>query len=64
MAGVSAAEARVKPVLLGKFGLLPSSAATPLALVLAELLQNALQHGLRRADRNWPRAWAGNSRTS
>jgi two-component sensor histidine kinase len=47
MAGeVSAAEARVKPVLLGKFGLLPSAVATPLALVLAELLQNALQHGL------------------
>jgi two-component system, sensor histidine kinase PdtaS len=47
MAGeVSAAEARVKPVLLGRFGPLPSAIATPLALVLAELLQNALQHGL------------------
>jgi hypothetical protein len=47
MAGeVSTAEARVKPVLLGRFGLLPSAVATPLALVLAELLQNALQHGL------------------
>jgi two-component sensor histidine kinase len=47
MAGeVSAAEARVKPVLVGRFGLLPSAVATPLALVLAELLQNALQHGL------------------
>ena len=47
MAGeVSAAEARVKPVLLGRFGPLPSAVATPLALVLAELLQNALQHGL------------------
>jgi two-component sensor histidine kinase len=43
---VSAAEARVKPVLLGRFGRLPSAVATPLALVLAELLQNALQHGL------------------
>src|SRR5580658_5498433 len=43
---VSAAEARVKPVLRGRFGLLPSAVATPLALVLAELLQNALQHGL------------------
>ena len=50
MAGeVSAAEARVKPVLLGKFGLLPSAVATPLALVLAELLQNALQHGLAQS---------------
>lgn len=47
MAGeVSTAEARVKPVLMGRFGLLPSEVATPLALVLAELLQNALQHGL------------------
>ncbi len=47
MAGeVSTAEARVKPVLIGRFGLLQSAVATPLALVLAELLQNALQHGL------------------
>src|ERR1700758_2984690 len=47
MAGeVSAAEVRVKPELRGGFGLLPSAVATPLALVLAELLQNALQHGL------------------
>jgi len=50
MAGeVSSAEARVKPVLLGRFGLLPSAVATPLALVLAELLQNALQHGLAQS---------------
>jgi two-component sensor histidine kinase len=50
MAGeVSAAEARVKPVLVGRFGLLPSAVATPLALVLAELLQNALQHGLAQS---------------
>ena len=49
MAGeVSAPEARVTPELLGQFGLLPSAVATPLALVLTELLQNALQHGLTR----------------
>jgi two-component system, sensor histidine kinase PdtaS len=49
MAGeVSAPEARVTPELLGKFGLLPASLATPLALVLTELLQNALRHGLTR----------------
>ena len=49
MAGeVSAPEARVTPTLLGEFGLLPASVATPLALVLTELLQNALQHGLTR----------------
>jgi two-component sensor histidine kinase len=49
MAGeVSAPEARVTPRLTGEFGLLPSLVATPLALVLTELLQNALQHGLSR----------------
>jgi two-component sensor histidine kinase len=47
MAGeLSAPEARVTPVLSGRFGLLPAAVATPLALVLTELLQNALQHGL------------------
>jgi two-component system, sensor histidine kinase PdtaS len=50
MAGeVSAPEARVTPRLLGEFGLLPALIATPLALVLTELLQNALQHGLSRS---------------
>jgi two-component sensor histidine kinase len=39
-------EARVIPVIAGRFGLLPAAVATPLALVLTELLQNALQHGL------------------
>lgn len=49
MAGeVSATEARVTPTLVGEFGLLPALVATPLALVLTELLQNALQHGLSR----------------
>jgi two-component sensor histidine kinase len=47
MAGeVSAPEARVSPVVDGRFGLLPGAVATPLALVLTELLQNALQHGM------------------
>jgi two-component sensor histidine kinase len=51
MAGeVSAAEARVTPQVTGQFGLLPAAVATPLALVLTELLQNALQHGLAQ----WP----------
>jgi two-component system, sensor histidine kinase PdtaS len=49
MAGeVSAPEARVTPRLSGSFGMLPAAIATPLALVLTELLQNALQHGLTR----------------
>src|SRR5262249_28560090 len=47
MAGeLSSPEARVSPVIAGRFGLLPAAVATPLALVLTELLQNALQHGL------------------
>ncbi|HEY2551435.1 MAG TPA: sensor histidine kinase [Streptosporangiaceae bacterium] len=52
MAGeVSAPVTRVTPRLSGAFGLLPASVATPLSLVLTELMQNALQHGLaRRAD--------------
>jgi two-component system, sensor histidine kinase PdtaS len=45
---VSAAETGVAPVLTGSFGVLPGAVATPLALVLTELLQNALQHGLSR----------------
>ena len=50
MAGeVSAPEARVTPVISGRFGLLPAVVATPLALVLTELMQNALQHGLAPA---------------
>ena len=43
---VSAPELGVSPRLAGTFGRLPSSVATPLAMVLTELLQNALQHGL------------------
>jgi two-component sensor histidine kinase len=46
MAGeVSAPEVRVTPRIIGKFGQLTSAVATPLAMVLTELLQNALQHG-------------------
>ncbi len=47
MAGeVSAAETRVRPKRIGVFGVLPAVIATPLAMVLTELLQNALEHGL------------------
>src|SRR3984885_4311864 len=46
MAGeVSSPETRVTPKITGQFGMLPASVATPLAMVLTELLQNALQHG-------------------
>jgi two-component system, sensor histidine kinase PdtaS len=55
MAGdVSAAETRVTPTLLGEFGLLPASVASPLALVLTELLQNAVQHGLSQPANGGP----------
>jgi two-component sensor histidine kinase len=47
MAGeLSAPEARITPVLAGRFGVLSAQVATPLALVLTELLHNAVQHGL------------------
>ncbi|MEV0585805.1 histidine kinase N-terminal domain-containing protein [Nonomuraea sp. NPDC050310] len=50
MAGeVSAPEAAVTPRRVGAFGVLPSLIATPLAMALTELLQNALQHGRPRA---------------
>lgn len=49
MAGeVSAPEAGVTPRRVGAFGVLPSVIATPLAMALTELLQNALQHGRPR----------------
>jgi two-component sensor histidine kinase len=49
MAGeLSTPETRVTPRLAGHFGRLPASLATPLALVMTELLQNALQHGFTR----------------
>jgi two-component system, sensor histidine kinase PdtaS len=35
------------PHRVGSFGWLPSGLATPLSMVLTELLQNALEHGLR-----------------
>jgi two-component sensor histidine kinase len=49
MAGeLSAPEARITPVFTGRFGVLSAQVATPLALVLTELLHNAVQHGLAR----------------
>ena len=58
MAGeVSSPEVRVTPKITGQFGMLPATVATPLAMVLTELLQNALQHGFGSAQRpsaGWP----------
>ncbi|PZG26796.1 ATPase [Spongiactinospora gelatinilytica] len=42
---VSSPEAQVTPRREGSFGVLPAAIATPLAMVLTELLQNAMQHG-------------------
>lgn len=38
--------ATVRPSLHGEFGMLPSEFATPLAVVLTELVTNAVEHGL------------------
>jgi two-component system, sensor histidine kinase PdtaS len=43
---LSAPEGGITPVLAGSFGALSAQVATPLALVLTELLHNAVQHGL------------------
>ncbi|GII92508.1 PAS domain-containing sensor histidine kinase [Sinosporangium siamense] len=42
---VSVPEAQVAPARVGSFGVLPGTVATPLAMALTELLQNAVQHG-------------------
>jgi len=53
MAGeVSSPEVRVTPKITGQFGMLPAPVATPLAMVLTELLQNALQHGFGTSARS------------
>jgi two-component sensor histidine kinase len=44
---VAAAESGSLPRRVGTFGMLPAGLATPLSMVLTELLQNALEHGLR-----------------
>lgn len=42
--------ASIRPVIEGRFGDLPSEFATPLAVVLTELITNAVEHGLRDVD--------------
>ena len=53
---VSAVGSRVRVRRAGTFGVLPSESATALAMVLTELLQNAVEHGydpdVGRADRD------------
>ena len=45
---VMAVETRVHPQRRGNFGVLPAAIASPIAMILTELLQNALEHGLAR----------------
>ncbi|PSL06660.1 two-component sensor histidine kinase [Haloactinopolyspora alba] len=47
---VATAEARVQADRDGSFGVLGADVATPLAMALTELLQNAVEHGLRGRD--------------
>jgi two-component system, sensor histidine kinase PdtaS len=47
---VSAVGDRVRVSRDGEFGVLPSEVATALAMVLTEVLQNAVQHGYDPAD--------------
>lgn len=44
VSGGPAAANRIKPDRFGSFGLLPGEVATPLAMVLTELIQNAAEH--------------------
>ncbi|KIH99889.1 ATPase [Streptomonospora alba] len=46
-AEISSTEGPVMPRRTGQFGLLSALVATPLSMVLAELVQNAVEHGLR-----------------
>ncbi|MGN6242825.1 MAG: sensor histidine kinase [Motilibacteraceae bacterium] len=46
VAEVSSPGTTVRAHRVGQFGVLPAEVATPLALVLTELLQNAVEHGL------------------
>ncbi|NMR19151.1 sensor histidine kinase [Cellulomonas fimi] len=49
-ADVASAGGQVRTVTTGSFGMVPAADATPLALVLTELVTNAVEHGLARTD--------------
>ncbi|ETK31999.1 sensor histidine kinase [Microbispora sp. ATCC PTA-5024] len=44
--------AHVTPKRVGSFGVLPAAVATPIAMVLTELLQNAVEHGFSHSSGN------------
>lgn len=49
-ADVASADTSVRTVRTGSFGLIPAEVATPLALVLTELVTNAVEHGLAKRE--------------
>lgn len=49
-ADVASADTSVRTVRTGTFGLVPAEDATPLALVLTELVTNAVEHGLAKRE--------------
>jgi two-component sensor histidine kinase len=49
-ADVASADTSVRTVRTGSFGLVPAEDATPLALILTELVTNAVEHGLAKQD--------------
>ena len=46
VAEVSSSEGGIRPARKGTFGVVPAEVATPLAVVLSEIVQNAVEHGL------------------
>ncbi len=46
VAELSSAERYVRPRRSGSFGTVPAQVATPLAMILSELVQNAMEHGV------------------
>ena len=48
-AGLPGPGNEIRPVRKGSFGVVPAEVATPLSVVLSEIVQNAVEHGLRRS---------------
>jgi len=56
---VSSSDGGVRPTRKGSFGVVPAEVATPLAVVLSELVQNAVEHGLGGGQRERGQARPG-----
>ncbi|GAA1352322.1 sensor histidine kinase [Falsarthrobacter nasiphocae] len=57
-AEIASSEQHIETILEGRFGYLPSDAATPLALVINELVANAVEHGFAGRQHGWVRLTA------